>query len=98
MRQCLPNPTKITYIRFFFLQVKTELMTQGGAQCGGLHSQTKTHFQPSAAWPRRPPARPGKEAASPERFLSEPGAKAAANISTEGDPSGKIFFEIIKIT
>lgn len=58
MRKCLPNPTKIKYIRFFFfLQVKTELMTQGGAQCGGLHSQTKTRFQPSVAWPRRPPAR-----------------------------------------
>lgn len=33
-----------------------------------------------------------------KRFFSEPGNKAAVNISTEGDPSGQIFFLIIKIT
>ena len=28
-------------------------MTLGGAQCGGLRSQTEIRFQPRAAWPHR---------------------------------------------
>lgn len=85
-----PLPKKCKFFQFFFfLQVKTELMTLGGAQCGRLCSQTKIRFQPRAAWPHHL----GKEAEkSHERFFSKPGNKAAVNISTEGDPSGKIFF------
>ena len=77
----------------FFLQVKTELMTPGGAQHRRrLCSQTEIRFQPRAAQPHHL----GKEAEkSHERFFSKPGNKAAVIISTEGDPSSKkkkIFF------
>lgn len=63
-------------------------MTLGGARCGGLSSQTKICFQPRAARP----AIWGRKLKSHERFFSKPGNKAAVNISTEGDLSGKIFF------
>ena len=82
-----------SFLFVFFLQVKTELMTPGGAQHRRrLCSQTKIRFQPRAAQPHHL----GKEAEkSHERFSSKPGNKAAVIISTEGDPSSKkkkIFF------
>lgn len=46
------------------MQVKTELMTLGGAQCSGCQSQTKISSQPSAAWPHHL----GKEA---ERVMKD---------------------------
>lgn len=73
---------------FSFWQVKTELTTQGGAQGSGCQSQTKISSQPSVAWPRH--LGQGAEKVM-KRFFSKPGNKAAVNISTEGDPSGKIL-------